>query len=202
MREAVRCAAIISGGASRRMRQDKALMPIEGEPMIARVAKVLRPLFETIIVVTSNSEIAQAANLSAVPDAIAGKGPLGGIHAALKHFQQPTFCVACDLPYLSGDVIQLLCSRFDAQCDVVAPHIHERMETLHAIYAPSCLPVLEHAFESETMPGAQRVLSPLRLCFLTEGEFQPFDADLKFFTNLNTPEEAQRAGIGLRPNSV
>jgi molybdopterin-guanine dinucleotide biosynthesis protein A len=198
----VYCAAIIAGGASRRMGVDKSLIEFEGEPLVRHAAKVLSPLFSQVVVVTDNPATVRAASLQSVQDIFPGKGPLGGIHAALTHFQSPTFCVACDLPFLRRDVIEYLCNSYESTFDALAPLVDGRMETLHAIYAPSCLPILTQALESERMPGAQKVLSSLNVRFIEEDELQCFDPELHFITNLNTPDDAARAGIGLGQNSV
>jgi molybdopterin-guanine dinucleotide biosynthesis protein A len=187
-------AAIIAGGASRRMGSCKALLDVGGQPLIARVAGVLRPLFQEVIVVTTIEAVARAARLPAIPDIFPDKGPLGGVHAALEYSGAATFCVACDLPFLQPDVIRFLCERFH-ECDVVAPHINSRMEPLHAVYAPSCLATLEAALQNERVPRVEKVLAPLRLRFIEESELRQFDPELKFLTNLNTPEEARAAGI-------
>jgi molybdopterin-guanine dinucleotide biosynthesis protein A len=194
---AVPYAAIIAGGASRRMGVDKALIKVEGEPLIRRVAKVLSLLFDDVVVVTGKAEIAQVASLPSIPDIFPDKGPLGGIHAALTHFQAPTLCVACDLPFLRDDVLEYLTSSYASTFDALAPLVGGRMETLHAIYAPSCLPTLTQALRSERMPGAQKVLSSLNMRFVEAVELRQYDSGLKFLTNLNTPEDAARAGIGV-----
>jgi molybdopterin-guanine dinucleotide biosynthesis protein A len=187
-------AAIIAGGASRRMGSCKALLDFQGQPLIAHVAGVLRPLFKDVVIVSADEAVARAARLPAIPDIFSGKGPLGGVHAALEYSGATTFCVACDLPFLQPDVIRFLCENF-SECDVLAPRVHTRMEPLHAVYAPSCLPTLQTALQNERVPRVEKVLAPLRLCFIEENELRQFDPDLKFLTNLNTPEEARAAGI-------
>src|SRR5690606_24160709 len=115
-----------------------------------------------VLVVTNDREIARAADCAATPDIFPGKGPLGGVHAALEYFKAPTFCVACDLPFLRTDVIEYLCNEFH-DFDILAPRVHERMETLHAIYAPSCLPTIAAALQNERVGKAEGVLAALRL---------------------------------------
>lgn len=193
----ISCAAILAGGASRRMGTTKSLLPLHDEPLIARIAGVLRPLFEQVIVVTTDFAVSEAASLAAIPDQHASKGPLGGVHAALEYFQQPTFCVACDLPFLNTAVIECLCAKFSDDYDVLAPRVAGRMETTHAIYTTRCVPILDAEFQNERVRCAERVLAPLRVCFVEEETLRRFDTHLKFLTNLNTPEEARRAGVSV-----
>ena len=191
----VSCAAILAGGASRRMGTNKSLLPLEDEPLIARIAGVLRPLFDQLIIVARQDEVSRAAALPAIADTFPNNGPLGGIRSALEYFQEPTFCVACDLPFLNAAVIRFLCERFTADCEVLAPRVSGRMETTHAIYTPSCVQVLDAEFQNERVRSAERVLAPLRVCFAEADELRQFDSGLKFLTNVNTPEEARRAGV-------
>lgn len=192
----VKAAAIIAGGASRRMGQNKALLSLDGVPLVLRVARVLAPLFSKLVVVTADAEISRAANLPSIPDIHPGKGPLGGIHAALSHFQAPVFCVACDLPFLNGEAIEFLCAQLKSH-DAVLPRIDGRAQPLHAVYKPSCLPIFEKELQGERVRRVEQVLSPLEVCFLEEAAWRRFDESLKNFTNLNTPQEAQTAGFSL-----
>ena len=194
MTDPVVCAAIIAGGASRRMGTSKALLEFEGQPLVARVAGVLRPLFPELVVVTANEAIATAAGLLAIPDIISGKGPLGGVHAALEYFDIPTFCVGCDYPFLQPEIIRFLCTSFE-NCDVLAPRVDSRMEPLHAIYSPACLGILNEELQKPRVSSVERVLSPLKLRFIEEDKLREYDPELKFLTNLNTPGEARAAGI-------
>lgn len=192
----VKAAAIIAGGASRRMGQNKALLSLNGVPLVLRVARVLAPLFSQLVVVTADADISRTANLPSIPDIHPGKGPLGGIHAALRHFQAPVFCVACDLPFLSGEAIEFLCAQLKSH-DAALPQIGKQAQPLHAVYAQSCLPVFEKELQGERARRMERVLSPLDVHFIQEDAWRRFDASLKIFTNLNTPEEARTAGFSL-----
>jgi molybdopterin-guanine dinucleotide biosynthesis protein A len=192
----VHCAAVIAGGASQRMGRTKAMLPFKGQPLIARVAGVLRARFSQVIVVTASREIARAANLPAIPDIYEKKGPLGGIHAALAHFQKPVFCVACDLPFLNGGAIDYLCAHLENH-DAVLPQIKNHAQPLHAVYTPHCTPVFESELQNERARSVAGVLQTLDARFVTEGELRAFDAELKFLTNLNTPQEARAAGLTL-----
>lgn len=178
------------------MGQNKALLDFEGQPLVAQIAEVLRPLFANLVVVSKDDAIARACGLPMTFDIYENKGPLGGIHAALEYFLQPTFCVACDLPFLRGDVIEYLCTQLQ-NLDAVVPRIENHAEPLHAVYSPSCMATFESALQRERVAPFERVLAPLCVCFLDEGQLRRFDADLKFLTNLNTPDEARNAGFSL-----
>lgn len=187
----VQCAAILAGGQSRRMGENKALLEVGGEPLIARVANVLRPLFPNIIVVTGDAATANASGLPAIPDAVSARGPLSGLHAALTHNQAPTFCVACDMPYLNADFIVWMRDYFPS-CDVFAPRLDDHWEPLHAIYAPSCLPRFEAELARERPASLQKLLSELQTRAVPDGVAARFDPQLQMFANWNTLEDVNR----------
>ncbi len=178
------------------MGQNKALLPLNGVSLIEGVANTLQPLFDNIVIVTADSEISRAAHLPAIPDVYPDKGPLGGIHAALRHFQAPVFCVACDLPFLNARAIRFLCEQLGNH-DAAVPYIDKREQPLHAVYAASCLPIFESELRGERVRRMERVLAPLDVRFIEEAQWLPFGDPLKIFTNLNTPEEARAAGFSL-----
>jgi len=183
------CAAILAGGASRRMGTPKALISVGGQPLIARIAQTLREVFCEIVVVTSSPEIAAAATLPRIEDALKNKGPLAGIHVALTHFQAPTFCVACDMPNLNADLIRLIVEQ-RADFDVVVPRRGVRGEPLHALWSPACLPMIEAELNRERVGPTTAIFDKLNVRFLEESELVDFGADV--FDNWNFPDDIKQ----------
>ena len=92
--------AVLTGGASRRMGTDKALVEVDGRALALRVADALRAAGASrVVAVGGDLERLQALGLEAVPDLHPGEGPLGGILTALAATDQDVVVVlACDLP--------------------------------------------------------------------------------------------------------
>ena len=181
-------AAILAGGNSSRMGRDKALLPFRGQTLVAHIGQILAPIFEQTIVVTANAQIADAANLPAVADTFAGRGPLGGIHAALSHYGAPTFIVACDMPFLNADFIRFLAADFEGAARV--PLSDDGFEPLHAVYAPICLPTFERYLRVEgKMPSLRRVLGEVGARWVAADVARGFDVELKMFGNWNWPAD-------------
>jgi molybdopterin-guanine dinucleotide biosynthesis protein A len=182
----VQCAAILAGGASSRMGREKALLEIDGQPLVARVAASLAPLFPRIIVVTANPIVVSAAGVAAVPDTRANRGPLGGIHAALKHFNEPVFVVACDMPFLNAEFIRYLGDEYREE-DALVPLGANGPEHLHTVYGPRPLPELEAYLLQERPPSLRRIYEALNTRLLPEASARRFSPDLSCFENWNTP---------------
>src|SRR5262245_1565825 len=90
--------AVLTGGASRRMGRDKALVEVDGRPMAGRVAAALREAGAAEVqAIGGDAAGLGELGLDVVPDRFPGEGPLGGIVTALSAASQPvTVVVACD----------------------------------------------------------------------------------------------------------
>ena len=184
-------AAIMAGGKSTRMGQDKAWIELDGEPIIRRVANVLALVADEVIVVANDPRYA-ALGLRVVPDKFPDGGALGGIATGVSAASHDRVLVAaCDMPFLSAEVWRVLLDhRYEA--DVVIPRIGGEYETLHALYTKACLAPMERALGA----GKLRVISffdEVRVQAIDERELRVADPTLRSFTNVNTPEELASA---------
>ena len=184
-------AAIMAGGKSRRMGQDKAWIELDGEPLIARVAGVLKQVADEVLIVANDPAYASL-GLRVVPDRFPEGGALGGIATGVGAASYDRVLVAaCDMPFLSTEVWRLLLDhRYDA--DVIIPRIGGEYETLHALYSKTCVAPMERALAA----GKLRVISffeEVRVRAVDEAELRVADPTLRAFTNVNTPEELASA---------
>ena len=60
------------------------------------------------------------------------------------------FLAACDMPFLSVDVIRHIANLVQG-FDVVVPRISGMLEPLHAAYSRKCLPYIEDLFQHEDL---------------------------------------------------
>lgn len=179
-------AAVMAGGKSRRMGQDKAWIPFEGRPIIARVIDVLREVADEVFIVANDERYAEL-GLRVVPDRFPDGGALGGIATGVgSATHERVLVAACDMPFLRADLWRLLLARADG-ADAVVPRSGE-YETLHALYTKACLPAMERALAA----GRMRVISffgDVRVAEVGEVDLRAVDPELRAFTNVNTPEE-------------
>ncbi len=184
-------AAIMAGGKSKRMGQDKAWIELDGEPLIARVAAVLGEVADEVIVVANDPRY-ESLGLRVVRDRYPSGGALGGIATGVGAAAHDTVLVAaCDMPFLSAGVWRVLLGHA-AEADVVIPRVGGEYETMHAIYTKACVPHMVRSLAENQL----RVISffdKVRLLGIEEAELRAADATLRAFTNVNTPEELANA---------
>lgn len=191
-------AAVLTGGQSSRMGTDKALLLIDGSPVLEHILRRLRGVASDIIVAGDRPGYHRF-GVPVYADRFPGAGPLAGLETALHHaMHESVLVVGCDMPFLHDGLLQAMAARpFDG--DALVPFRivdgHARPEPLHAIYRKQCLPLV-----AELLAGGrrsmQRLLDELQVTRLDEEWLRRHDPALTSFTNVNTPEEARRAGIG------
>jgi molybdopterin-guanine dinucleotide biosynthesis protein A len=196
-------AAVLAGGKSRRMGEDKALLPLVegGKPMVAIVLDRLRELADDVAIVANDRERYEAFGARIVPDSMPGIGALGGIHAALMGAKNDhCLVVACDMPFLNRQLLRLM-KLEPRDYDVLVPSIPGESrqrgdgfvyQTLHAIYGKGCLP----AIETQIARGNRQVIgffAEVRLRTVEFANVQRCDPELLTFFNANTPEALAKA---------
>lgn len=141
---------VLTGGASRRMGRDKALIDIAGEPLAARVAAALAGAGLAPVTCVGGDLVAlRQRGLVAVADGHPGEGPLGGVLTALaRHPAGGVVVAACDLVAPTVDAVRRLLLAGDQAPDagVVVPVVAGRCQWLHALWRPSAAPGLTAAF--------------------------------------------------------
>jgi molybdenum cofactor guanylyltransferase len=102
--------------------------------------------------------------------------------------------VACDLPFVTGELLARLASMRDETTDAVVPLQEDgRVQPLCALYrARVCLGQVEELIrEDELRPRA--LLSRVRARRVAFGELRDLEGSTRFFLNVNTPEDYARA---------
>ena len=193
--------AIQAGGKSRRMGQDKALMPFRGVPLIQYVMERLVPLADEILVTTNNLDSYRFLGVPLYRDIRPERGALGGLYTALASANRDMVAVvACDMPFTSSQFFltaSKLLVAFDT--DVVIPQTEHGYEPLHALYRrETCIPAIEAALDADKW----KVVSwfeQVNVHALSLEETAAFNPDNRTFWNLNTPEDFASAEKASQP---
>jgi molybdopterin-guanine dinucleotide biosynthesis protein A len=160
--------AVLTGGRSRRMGRDKALVAVDGTPMVQRAAAALVAAGASPVVCIGGDAGALAAlGLVVVPDRWPGLGPLGGLATALASalVTRPgpgrVLVAACDQPWLDPAVLRRLVDAADAS-PVAAVVVFDgggRRQPLPGVYSTTLVPALIDLVDA----GARRLGEALDL---------------------------------------
>jgi len=174
------------------MGRDKALLKLNGRPLITIVIERLRQVCSDMVIVASNTELYQVTLVPVVQDIFPNVGVLGGLHAGLIAARcDLALVVACDMPFLLPTLLTAFAGWADG-FDAVVLRDGDNVEPLHAAYRKTCLPSIERAIYS----GKRRVISffpEVRVRYISPIDAKQYDSRLLSFRNINTPEEWERA---------
>lgn len=157
-------AFIQAGGRSSRMGTDKAWLEINGRPMIEHVLEAAQPVAASLSIVIHSAnpntdryrELAARWNARLLYDLHDHKGPLGGIHTALKACgeNEAALILACDMPFLTTEFLSFLCNAHHSrnrQFILVPTDQDGRLQPLAAIYDQACLPMIEEILVTDRL---------------------------------------------------
>lgn len=199
---------ILAGGASSRMGRDKARLFLGEETFIERAAQALSAISGNNISVVGGifDENPQARlseeffELQVLPDFLASekRAAIFGLHSALKHAESEWIAaLACDLPFASGALLKRLAEfrvensrRFAA----VAPLQPDgRIQPLCALYRrEECLAQIEEMILTNDW-SLKKLLERVETREAKFAEISDLPDAEKFFLNVNTPEDYEKA---------
>ncbi len=183
---------VLAGGKSSRMGQPKALLPFDGEPLIAHIVGRLGHVFAETIVVAAPDQELPPLPVALVRDQVAYQGPVSGIyHGLTAAAKEVCFVTSCDAPFLNLALISHLVSQI-ADSDVVVPFWQERFQPLHAVYRRSVAPLLHDQLERDDLRPIS-LYPKVRTREIYEDKVRRFDPEGLSFLNMNTPEDYQEA---------
>jgi molybdopterin-guanine dinucleotide biosynthesis protein A len=179
---------ILAGGESSRYGKNKALVNINGIPLIQRVSRVMQSLFQEVILITNTPDEYSFLKLPMYEDLIKGLGPMGGLFTGLTRMANDAgFLVGCDMPFLNRKLIRHIVEIRD-DCDVIVPRISGMMEPLHALYSKGCLSAIRKLIDSRKYQIFQ-FFSEVSVKYVDEGFIRRFDPEIRCFYNINEPQQ-------------
>jgi molybdopterin-guanine dinucleotide biosynthesis protein A len=185
---------ILIGGASSRMGTDKARLTLGGQNFVERISTALASLTNNTSLVGTKERSDAWPPLPTVPDVYVKWGALGGLHAVLTACRAEwAAVVACDLPFVTGELFVRLASlreNFDA---VVPVQSDGRWQPLCALYRPeACREKAEDLMlQGEHRPRA--LLDIVNVRRVASQELSDLDGADQFFINVNTPADYANA---------
>ena len=181
---------ILAGGASKRFNGIiKPMIDYEGKTIISRIIETIGEIFDEIIIVTNiPDEFKEYDSYKIIGDKFLNKGPLAGIHSALKESEsEAIFVVAGDMPLLDKEIILRQIDFYNTnKCDILIPQIDHYIEPLHGIYKKTVIRNLEDYLGGDNNYAVREFLkmSDVR-CLLMEVSGKSISA----FTNINSSDD-------------
>ncbi len=181
------------------MGTDKASMTFGGISLAERAARTTEQALspDRIRFVAAIPE--QAALLSGRPfifDIYQGRGPVGGLHAALAYSRSEwTFVLACDYPLITAAFLARLAEFINDEHHAIIPRQNDgRLQPLCAFYRTGpCLEVLENTLLSGRSTPPLHLLAAEMLPRIVEPEeFSDIHGGDQFM-NANTPADLEAA---------
>jgi len=186
-------AAILAGGKSSRMGFDKQLLMEEDQRILEKVIDALKEEFPDILIVTARPELYEGMNVRLFRDEYRDKGPLAGVHAALRNARSRyVYLLACDMPVVNLPFIRHMKTRLHASgAEICVCKRGDRMEPFNTFYSRDLLPEVTHRLETGNS-SLFRFIYGSRACVISQEEAAGFDKELQMFTNINTRTEYEK----------
>jgi molybdopterin-guanine dinucleotide biosynthesis protein A len=200
-------AAVLAGGASRRMGRDKATMPVGGVELAATVLAAAARVAAPVVLVAPEGHPARRLAARVVADP--AQGPLAALAAALEALDATHVLVlAGDHPGLRVELLAHLVA-LAPRGEAVACRRGPRLEPLVAVYRR--IPALAAA--RRALPGGSGGLKPsppenrgsllgllaeLRTVVVEEPEWRALDPDGRSFVDLDDPDDLAAWETGRR----
>jgi molybdenum cofactor guanylyltransferase len=178
---------LLCGGKSSRMGRNKALLMLDGEPLVQRGLRVLGQVCRDVAIAGATEDLGSFGRV--IPDETPGCGPLGGIVSVLAQSSSEwNLILAVDMPFVPAVALRRLLFRaagLPSAC--VMARNGGRLQPLCAVYARKALPALSEQLAS----GNRKVTDAIAragMCEMVDFEEEAW------FVNLNTPDEFAQLG--------
>ena len=187
------------------MGSPKAELKFGDSTLLQRIVTELARAFIDIVIVAGTTGLSPAAGtfpaVVIIKDKSEYEGPLLALARGLSAIRNDAaFVCSCDVPLLNVNVATALCAML-GEYDAVVAEIGGRPQPLHAVYRKNCVAAIDAMLRrgQTRLTSLAESVSTLRP---KETELRAIDRNLQSFTNVNTPEEYNRALRALNLLSV
>lgn len=201
-----RSAIILAGGFSRRFGQPKALVQLEGKPLLLHVLDRISGVTDETVLVASSIDQKQTFTRLLNPEVkviVDEQGPRSPLLGALTGFQnargEHSLLLPCDAPFVSVEIASFLLD-LCLQRDAVIPRWpNGYIEPLQAAYqTKTALTAAKTALEHEELDLRSMIARLRKVRYVSTRALRRIDPKLTTFFNVNTPEDLKRAGSMLK----
>lgn len=175
-------AIVLAGGKSKRMGQNKSLLPVNGTTLLENTISQLKHNFREIIISTDKDNMFRCKGLKTVSDSAPGQGPLMGIMSGLKASENDlNFVIACDIPDININLVRRLLRSAEGYDAVVPVTPDDELEPLFAVYRKQVISKINNVLKS----GKRKIRELYKTINVNYIKLDNLD----WYTNLNTKED-------------
>lgn len=180
---------VLCGGSGRRLGGDKALVMVEGEPLVDRVVARLRAVCAPVLLAVGDDPRRLEGRADGVVcDELSGAGPLAGIAAGLAATATETVAVcAVDHPHPSPPLLAGLAG-LAAGRDAAVPVVDAMPQPLHAVWTRAALPTVR-AYLAAGHRSVRGALDQLDWIPVDDSVWARHDPQARFAADIDTPED-------------
>jgi len=178
---------ILTGGGSRRMGRDKAMLPIAGSTMLQYLIDKYSPMGPVAVSVNKAGRFPFAGAVELV-DRYPDMGPLNGfVSAYMESDEELIFMTGTDLPFGDTKLVNRLVELMGEAEACIMRRGKKGFEPLFAIYRRKCGDVAARCL-AEGKKSIRDILDAVSVRYVETDELPEFDLD-RMLMNVNTPEE-------------
>jgi molybdopterin-guanine dinucleotide biosynthesis protein A len=184
-------AAVLAGGASRRMGRPKAALPYGASTLLEYQTSRLAELFDEVLVVAKEAPDFAAGPGRVVLDHTADHAAIHGLVRALEEAEDRVFVVAVDQPAVPPALLRAIAFRsLEGDAAAVVPRAGGRLQPLVAVWRRLCLGRARARAEGGDAGRSLHDLArEVGAEIFDESEWSAIDPSGTAFANLNTLEE-------------
>ena len=195
-----RSAIILAGGMSKEFDGDKAVLELEGKPLLSYVVESVKGIAEEVIVVTDSQDIADA-YAKVVPSAkfVVNQAPsgdlLGEVIAGFEAAQgEYSLILPSGSPFVSHELVTLLFECCVGKAAVVPRWTNQEIEPLHAVYDTKMALEAAKALLAEGGSDMVELVERLRgVRYLSTMVIEQLDPEFRSFFTVTTPVALKKA---------
>jgi len=183
---------ILCGGKSSRMLTNKALLKIGELTIIEIIVAKLKSMFCEVIISANNVNDFTFLNLPIITDEYIHRGPLAGLHAAIKSSgTEKNFLISCDMPLISSEMINFI-ANYNSNKEIILPEVNDNVQQLCGVYSKSVITEIETIFnlsrsDKNIKGSVYELLERVKTEIVDVEGFLFYDKNI--FLNMNTPED-------------
>ncbi len=182
-------AAVLAGGASRRMGRPKAALPYGATTLLGFQTARLAEMFDAVLVVAKQPPAFPAGPVRVVLDGASDHAAIHGLIRALEEADDRIFVLAVDLPAIPPELLRAIALRsLASEAPALLPRAKGILQPLAGVWRRAALEPARRRAASGTL-SLVGLAGEVGAEIFDEGEWRELDPSGVAFTNLNTLEQ-------------